>query len=358
MERGRHVQARPETSFDGASETRAPDFLSRVTRCLSQDLAEAGRLGEVAGPMVLSRVSKRARARVVHALAGGGEPGQALVEAAAAVELIHAASLLHDDVVDGARERRGLPTAHVTWGPQLAVLAGDLCLTLAMRRLSALGSAAVARAVVVVDTMTRGVADELLGRRDLSLSLADWRNLADAKTGVLFGFAAWLAYHARGLDAAAATADLALRHFGVAFQAADDASDFDVATGETPLQDLVDGVPNLVVLSACRRVPGLSYSLRAAWAAQATGSGAPRRPDWGALAQALVATGALADAHALISDERRAGQALLEALQDARGGEDRQGVGEVLRWAAALAAVTSRPVAPNRLTHDKEERPC
>jgi len=273
------------------------------------------------------------------------------VEAAAAVELIHAASLLHDDVVDGARERRGLPTAHVVWGPQLAVLAGDLCLTLAMRRLASLGPVAVDRAVNVVDTMTRGVADELLGRRDLSISVADWRRLADAKTGVLFGFAAWLAYHARGLDAAAETADVALRHFGVAFQAADDASDFDLATGETPLQDLVDGVPNLVVLSASRRTPALAADLRAAWAA-------PERTDWGGLAKTLVATGALADAHALIAEERRAGQALLEALQDARGGEDRRGVGDLLHWAAALAAMATRAAAPASLAHDKAQHPC
>jgi geranylgeranyl pyrophosphate synthase len=333
----------------------AQDFVGRVEHSLSCELLGAGRLGEVAGPMVLARASKRARARVTGALAGSGEVSSALVDAAAAVELIHAASLLHDDVVDGARERRGLPTAHVLWGPQLAVLAGDLCLTLAMRRLARLGSEALQRAVLVVDTMTRGVADELLGRRDLSLDEAAWRRIADAKTGVLFGFAAWLPLHARGLGGAAEVADGALRHLGVAFQAADDASDFDRTAGETPLQDLMDGVPNHVVLSACRRDPSLREALGRAW--NEAGS-----PAWAALAEAVVASGALADTRSLIAAEREAGERSLEALAGMIAPADRAGLSQLLNWGRALTAsgpawgAASR-IAP-RPADDNGRAPC
>jgi heptaprenyl diphosphate synthase len=310
-------------------------FLELVVRELGRELASAGKLGEIAGPMVLARTSKRARARIVWHL-GGDAPVERLVHAAVAVELVHAASLLHDDVIDGALERRGIPTAHVRWGPQLAVLAGDLCLTIAMRRVGELGAEAVTRGVAVVDEMTRGVAEELLGRKDLTLDLSRWRGLAEAKTGALFGFGAWLALSMRGRAAAAKAADKALRHLGVAFQAADDASDFDLRGGETPLQDLRDGVPNHAVLAACARSPDLREALESGWRGE---SGAA---NWPELAAAIIATGALDDTRALIEEERRLGrQLLLDAVPATAAPRLR----EVLAWAEALTATAPRAVS-------------
>lgn len=165
----------------------------------------------------------RARAALRLAPAAGGSM-DAVIRSAAAVELVHGASLLHDDVIDGGRTRRGAPAFWTRYGAHGAILAGDILLGKALEILSATRDpdriAGLARAVAEVCSAESE--QELLLRG----SPADWPTavrLARTKTGPLFAFAAL----------AAADPDPALRGAlmeagylaGTAYQLSDDVLD-------------------------------------------------------------------------------------------------------------------------------------
>ena len=147
--------------------------------------------------------------------------------AAAAVEIIHDFTLLHDDVMDGDRERRGRPTAWAVFGVGAAICAGDALVTLAQRvlledesprrveALRALGEA--------TETVIAGQALDLSFERRVDISVEEYVRMASQKTGALLGCAASIgALLAEGDGATVA----ALRSFGcslgLAFQAVDD----------------------------------------------------------------------------------------------------------------------------------------
>lgn len=135
---------------------------------------------------------KLLRARAVLRLAPAvAAPAASLIRSAAAVELVHGASLLHDDVIDGGRTRRGAPAFWTLYGAHGAILAGDILLGKALETLSATGNASlIARlAQAVAEVCSAESEQELLLRG----RTADWDTavrLARAKTGPLFAFAA------------------------------------------------------------------------------------------------------------------------------------------------------------------------
>jgi len=307
-------------------------FLATVEQQLALSLAGAGLLEQVARPMVLAAESKRARPMVAWLVGRALDVDTTLVlDVAVAVELVHAASLLHDDVVDGATERRGLPSANSRWGATMAVLSGDLLLTSALTRLRSLGPHAIGRAVDIVAEMTRAVAAEVAMRRRADLSLADWRTMAEGKTGALFGIAAWLVATVSGDFARAERFERALRHLGVAFQIADDASD--LAT------DLGDGNPSFPVVLATQLSPSLRSSLEAAWHDRGA------TPEMlAALAGEVAATGALTLAASQVRSEINAARALLAPELAA----NTPGIATIVTWAETLATASEEryPRAP------------
>ncbi len=312
----------------------SPGLLERVQVELRVTLEKSGGLGEVAAPMVLSANAKRARTRIVE-LVGRSVAADLfdLVDIAVAVELIHAASLLHDDVIDGASERRGLPTANAVSGPKLAILAGDMLLALALARLRPIGPQAVDLATDVVAEMASGVAREFMARGRLDLGLPAWREIAEAKTGALFGLSARLVAARARMDDAALSLDRALRRLGVAFQIADDAADYLGASGETPLQDLRDGVPNLPALVAAERVPGLRSELEAIVTASALGRLAPLALE--SAASKILRSGAVDIALSEVRNEIECARSEVSHLSWHR--ETNHGIAQVFEWAEALA---------------------
>jgi len=298
-------------------------FLGSVERELTATMVGAGMLEQAARPMVLAHESKRARPMVAWLVGEQlGVAASSVMDAAIAVELVHAASLLHDDVIDGATERRGLPSANARWGATIAVLSGDLLLTSALRRLRGLGPVAMARAIDVVAEMTRAVAFEVAMRRRADLSPEAWCTMAEGKTGALFGIAAWLVAMAGGEPAKAERYDLALRRLGVAFQIADDIGDL--------AEDLADGNPSYPVLLAASSSPTLPAALDAAWCEPGV--------DTRSLVAQVVATGAMTQAVARVQGEIAAARALL-AVELARGEPSSGGAGvaALFAWAASLA---------------------
>lgn len=229
-----------------------------------------------------SRIERAAR----HALDGGGKRarprltcavGRALgrdlgldVALVVASELAHAGSLLHDDIIDGARTRRGRAAGHVAFDVSTAILAGDLLLTLAMERVAGRGPRALQTALAAaVRDLTLGAAFERERLFDLSAGLDHARHVNRLKTAALFAYAAEagaiLAGAHDGVRTAAHAFGLAL---GEAFQTADDLLDLtgDPATLGKPIgQDLVAGEITVPVALALERDPTLDGVMREVW---------------------------------------------------------------------------------------------
>ncbi|MGW2822869.1 polyprenyl synthetase family protein [Streptomyces sp. NPDC001443] len=159
-----------------------------------------------------------------------GAPAGTGVPAAVAVELVHAFSLVHDDIMDADATRRRRPTVWKAYGTGPAVLAGDALFALAVETLAAApgGPGAVGPLAAALRDVVRGQADDLLfaerpwtGRH--GVRPAEYRAMAEAKTGALLGCAAALGARLGGAPPSTAAAlDRAGRQLGVAFQIIDD----------------------------------------------------------------------------------------------------------------------------------------
>ncbi|MER6413968.1 polyprenyl synthetase family protein [Streptomyces humidus] len=161
-----------------------------------------------------------------------GASGRAGVPAAVAVELVHAFSLLHDDIMDGDPVRRGRATVWKAYGTGAAVLAGDALFALAVETLARqplpAGADAVRMLSGALGDLVRGQADDLLfADRPWTgperVRPEAYRTMAEGKTGALLGCAAALGAVLGGASAGTAAAlDRAGRHLGIAFQVVDD----------------------------------------------------------------------------------------------------------------------------------------
>ncbi|MGW6909411.1 polyprenyl synthetase family protein [Streptomyces sp. NPDC054940] len=159
-----------------------------------------------------------------------GAPGQVGVAGAVAVELVHAFSLLHDDIMDGDTTRRRRPTVWKAYGTGPAVLAGDALFALAVETLAEApaGPQAVRLLSVALQDLVRGQADDLLfATRPWTgperVRPDEYRAMAEHKTGSLLGCAVALGALLGGAPPATVSAlDRAGRHLGVAFQVVDD----------------------------------------------------------------------------------------------------------------------------------------
>lgn len=176
-----------------------------------------------------------------------------LVRVAAVVELVHLATLVHDDIMDEADLRRGRRTATREYGPEAAVLLGDALFAHALHLASLFPTPAVCRAVS--DSTRKVCAGEIiqtLRRRDVNVTLNDYHRVIDLKTAELFrvscALGSELAGYSPGFVSAAATFG---RQLGVAYQIYDDLADFfghEKKIGKTLGTDLHSGKVTLPLL--------------------------------------------------------------------------------------------------------------
>jgi heptaprenyl diphosphate synthase len=196
-----------------------------------------------------------------------GAPASPLVDVGVAAEMIHSASLLHDDVVDGGMFRRGRPTVNARWGNIVAVMSGDLLLSTALMKLSHLDPLLTRTAIATVAEMTRAAIAEVEVRGDLSISQEKLRAIAEGKTGSLFGWCGRAAAIVGGDPEAADRFDRFGRMAGVAFQIADDVRDLaGTDEGKPQYADVQSRTPSVPILIAAARDEGLRKRLREAWA--------------------------------------------------------------------------------------------
>ncbi len=302
-----------------------------VDRALAAELAGDGLLLAAARHLALAGGAKRVRPRVC-ALFGAiaGAPERAIADAATVVEMIHTASLLHDDVVDVGLTRRGAPTVNARFGADVAVLVGDHLLSRAVARLAPHPRALTTRTVEVVAEMSRAAIVEVEARGRVDLGPAAWRAMAEGKTGALFGLAGYAAGVLAGDEARAARLESVGRAFGIAFQLRDDVDDL----LEQGVNDLVERNPSWVVLDAAARDADLRAALTALWSVPVVDASAAR-----SLGARIATSGAVQRALAGVDAELHLARAVL-------AGEPRpDATREILRAAEQLAVRTTEKAA-------------
>ncbi len=197
---------------------------------------------------------------------GQASPASAL-RAAAAMELLHVASLYHDDVMDRAPLRRRVASANATWGNQMAALAGTYLFARASAVLASLGDGPNRLFTGSAVELCAGQLQEVEHAYDLELDESDHLAILDRKTATLFELPCRLG-GALGVARSDEVEALATygRHLGRAFQLADDAMDLvghEEDAGKATGVDLREGVYGLPVLRALRRQGVVGDHLRA-----------------------------------------------------------------------------------------------
>lgn len=314
-----------QTSAPQAAAAALPGWLSKdLARVEDLLLATAG---ASAHPLVsepsthlIKAGGKRLRPALVLLSAYSGETDRHSTDlAAAAVELVHIATLYHDDVMDETETRRGAPTAHSKWGIEVAVLAGDFLFACG----STLGAEAAGE---VPGLLARAIAEVCEGQIMETAALDDPNRSLDAyfevitrKTASLFRAACELGSATSGADAndRARLSRYGL-NVGLAFQVVDDLLDIvgdPRTTGKKLGTDLRKGVFTFPVLLARERDRSLSQRLDAG------------ERDLGVLLPSLVETGAIADALEMATSYARRAH---EALDDIKPGEYARVLGGLL----------------------------
>ncbi len=237
--------------------------LIALTETRLAELAEShgATLADYAGE-TLAAGGKRLRPMLVFICAGEAAPDEPLVRAGAAVELLHMATLVHDDVLDRAQLRRGRPTVFARGGAGAATATGDLLFSRAFAELTLTGSEEAVRVLSWASSaLARG---ELMQREDAwsdDVPRERYLERCELKTARLFEAACRLgAILGRpGAEAAAALGEFGSR-IGVAFQIFDDVLDVSgptERTGKLRGTDLLDGTVTLPLILARKRDPSL-----------------------------------------------------------------------------------------------------
>lgn len=223
--------------------------ISQVAECAPAEIADRLR-------SLFTRKGKRIRSTLLCLIANCGTKkadDNRVAHACAGVELLHLASLVHDDIIDGTDVRRGQKTAHKEWGTQIAVLIGDYVLSQAMRCVINEESRDVPVALSdAADKLIAGEIMELDHSGDMGLSFEVYDRIIDGKTAALIDAAARIGGILAGFDKA--TVDECAKmgsHFGIAFQIIDDLLDYGYGSKDldkAKFTDLSNGLITLPLL--------------------------------------------------------------------------------------------------------------
>ncbi len=251
------ITAVPVDFADPALEAEILDDLARVEASLLETahpdeelFTEAARHSIVAG-------GKRFRALLVLLAAQFGDPRDPrVIEAAVAIELTHLATLFHDDVMDEADVRRGLPSVNSRWSNSVAILTGDFLFAQASRILARLGPEAVRLQAETFNRLVAGQLAETIGARPGQDLVDHYMHVITEKTGSLIATSGQFGALFSGAPAeVAARIAAACEQIGVAWQLSDDVIDIasdPEQSGKSPGTDLRQGVRTLPVLYALR----------------------------------------------------------------------------------------------------------
>jgi heptaprenyl diphosphate synthase len=246
----------PNSNFlppvDSALAAELSEFLDNVEKrlqaaCLSEDdfISEMSTHLAAAG-------GKRFRPLMVGTVSRLGRPSVSVELAAVAVELVHLASLYHDDVMDEAPKRRGAESANQRWTNTLAILVGDILFARASELVAELGPEAVRLQAVTFARLVEGQIHETVGPKPGVDAVAHHLDVLSDKTGSLIALAA--RYGAMFSEMPVAAVELFAEFgeaIGLAFQIADDILDIASTSedsGKTPGTDLREGILTMPML--------------------------------------------------------------------------------------------------------------
>ena len=239
---------------DRAMAARIDEGLERVEAGILEQVAFHDTIADVRSRYLLAAGGKRVRPvlTLLTAQLGDGVTDD-VVTAAQAVEILHVGSLYHDDVMDEADERRGVPSAQQVWGNSVAILTGDLLFARASKLIAAIRSDdGVLAQAEVFERLVLGQLHETVGPEPDQDPVDHYVQVLEDKTGALIAAAAeWGASYAHAPQEYRAPLSTFGRRIGVAFQLIDDVIDLapeEAGTGKHPGTDLKAGVPTLPLL--------------------------------------------------------------------------------------------------------------
>ncbi len=233
------------------------DGLELVEHGLEQAMASTDTLADTTSRYLLSAGGKRIRPTLTLLIAQLGDGvTDAVVKAAVSIETTHLASLYHDDVMDEAPVRRGVPAAHVTYGNNVAILTGDLLFARASLITADLGTEGIRMQAETFQRLCMGQLHETTGPQPEDDPVEHYIQVLSDKTGSLIATAARAGVMFSGADRAYLDAVGTFgEKVGVAFQLVDDVIDLAPAkdrTGKIAGNDLRAGVDTLPLLQLRR----------------------------------------------------------------------------------------------------------
>ncbi len=247
--------------------------------------------------------------------------GPTALDLAVAVELVHNATLLHDDVVDLAETRRGTRTARAEYGNAASIFAGDWLLIEALRRVGRTGVPGVLEALLdTIEEMILAESLQLENRGRLDAGREVYFQVAEGKTAALFRWAMESGGHAGGLQPAQCRAlGQYGMHLGVAFQVVDDLLDVvgdSASTGKNLFTDLREGMLTFPLIVALERRPETRAALTAIL--EARSGDEVDATLYGPVVAAVHETGAAEACRQLANDRAQLAARSLSSLPDGR----------------------------------------
>lgn len=226
---GDHESARHPGGYLAEIQALLSDELPRLESTLVEACGGPKPLDE-AGLNLVAAGGKRVRpiSTLLMTAACGGNPSEA-IPLAASVELIHAATLLHDDVMDEGEERRNRPTSRVLFGNLVSVLSGDLVLTHALQLVQKAGLPRLMdETLAAMQALIAGEVAQLHARNRDDLGLEGYLEIVRGKTASLFSHACRAGARVAGAgESVIDAAGIFGEHVGIAFQVIDDVLDLE-----------------------------------------------------------------------------------------------------------------------------------
>jgi heptaprenyl diphosphate synthase len=211
---------------------------------------------------------------VASAAATGAEVTDEVIQGAVSVELVHLGSLYHDDVIDDAQSRRGVPSVNARWGNLVAIVAGDFLLARASEIAAALGTEVSGLLAATIGRLCEGEVAELRYAYNPSRPEAEYLAAISGKTASLLATSSRIGALATGASRQVVDALTAYGEaFGMTFQIYDDILDLigtEARLGKPAGHDLVEGTYTLPVIRALA-VPKVGDELRALLGGQRDG---------------------------------------------------------------------------------------
>ena len=324
-----------EPSLDPLISLIASDMNGVNSVILERMQSKVALIPELAGHLIAGG-GKRMRPMLT--LASGtllGYPGTRHHKLAAAVEFIHTATLLHDDVVDGSGMRRGKRTANLIWGNPASVLVGDFLFSRAFELMVEDGSLKVLRILSHASAViAEGEVEQLTAQRQIETDEEHYLEIISAKTAALFAAACRVSpVVAEGGEASELALESFGKNLGIAFQLSDDVIDYasDAAVmGKGVGDDFRDGKMTLPVIFAYARG---SEADRDFWRSAITGERVSDEDLAHAIAL-LKSSGALADT---IERARQYGRRAIDALAIFPASKAKSALTEAAEFAVARA---------------------